>query len=132
MTASEAVRRALIAVLRSSAALAGAEGLIVAPTATGPASALPSAIVDDPQTSDWGTKDRRGRELRTAVTLRVAKGQATRLDAMIAAVEAAGEALSGDVGGWSVASAVLLRSRSGDVGATRTALIEHRVRVLEV
>ena len=130
MTAGEAVRRALVVALRASPAMVAVEGLLSEPTAAPPMTALPSATVEDPQVGDWSTKDAIGRELRTAVTLRVAKGQAARLDAMVAAVEAAGAALSGDIGGWRVASAVLLRSRSGDAGTMRTALVEHRVRVL--
>ena len=126
-TAAESVRLALVAALGAQAAFAGVDGLA---HATGPTT-LPQARVDDPQSSDWGAKGASGRELRTAISMRVARGQVMRLPAMIAAAEAAGEALSGDLGGWRVASAVLVRSRSFDASdGTRAALVEHRVRVL--
>lgn len=127
MSAGEAVRQALVAALGARNELTGVDGLV---RATAP-SVLPQVIVDDPQASDWGTKTARGRELRTAVTVRVAKGQAARLPAMVAAVETTGEALTGPLGGWRVASAILVRSRIVVADGSRAALIEHRVRVLE-
>ena len=128
-TAAESVRMALVSALGAQAAFVGVEGL---QRTTGRAS-LPQVTIDDPQSSDWGTKSARGREVRTAISMRVARGQAMRLPAMIAAAESVGEAMAGDLGGWRVASAVLLRSRSFDASdGTRPALVEHRVRVLEV
>ena len=127
--ASESVRRALIAGLAAQAAFAGVEGL------SGPTSkaVLPQIIVDDPQATDWGSNGARGRELRTAMSIRVARGQVMRLPAMIAAAENVGEGLSGGIGSWRVASAVLVRSRCFDASdGTRAALIEHRIRVVEI
>lgn len=127
-SASAGVRDALIAALRRRAELAGVEGLR---GETG-AIALPQASIDTSGSTDWGTKSARGREFRTMVSLRVSRRQEMRLPSMIAGVEAAGEGLAGDVGGWCVASAVLLRSRSfAAADGTRMATIEHRVRVLE-
>ena len=128
MTASDCVRAALVTALGRAPVFAGVEGLAHDSVPT----ALPHVRVDPPVASDWGTKDKRGRELRTTIGLRVARGQALRLPSLIAAAEAAGEQLTGDLGGWGVASAVLIRSRSFDaVDGTRMATIEHRVRVLE-
>lgn len=126
--AGEAVRAALAAGLKLQGTFAGVAGL------NGEASggSLPQALIDT-AVSDWGTKTARGREVATAVRLRLAKGQALRLPSMIAAAEVAGEALAGALDGWRVASAVLLRSRRArDSDGTATALIEHRVRLLEI
>ena len=129
LSASATVREALIAALRVRPELCGVEGLR---GETGPA-ALPQANVDALTAADWSTKDARGRELRTSVTLRLSRRQEMRLPSMIAGVEAAGEGLGGRLGGWQVASAVLLKSRAGPLASdgTRTATIEHRVRVLQ-
>ncbi len=128
-SAPDAVRRALVALLGARIEFATVDGRVhrTAPTT------LPQVTVDDPQASDWGTKSDRGRELRTAISIRVAQGQRPRLAAMVAGAESAGEALAGDIGGWRVASAVLVRSRSFDASdGTRAALVEHRIRVLEI
>ncbi len=127
--ANEAVRAALRARLAARRELIGIEGL----TARIPSRALPRIFVETPESGDWGTKDSRGREVRTAASITVAAGQELRLPALAAAAEAAGEALGGTIGGWHVASAVLIRTRTIDRrDGTRTALIEHRIRVLEI
>ncbi len=126
MNAGEAVRQALLGALRADARLAGIG-------TEGGGEQLPSLRVDPPQVTDWGTKDARGREVRTSIGLRVADGQAARLPDLVAAAEAAGERLGGTLNGWRVASAVLLRSASfAPDPRTRAALIEHRVRILEI
>ena len=125
----EAIRDALIAAMKAEPALCGVAGLGVEP-GTG---TLPRITVDPLQASDWGTKTEDGRELRSFVTLRVAKGQAGRLPDMVAAVEAAGVGLAGVIDGWAVASAVLVRSRVlSEADGVRAAQVEHRVRVLRV
>ena len=94
---------------------------------------MPQVDVAWPLVSDWGTKSETGRELRTLVILRVAKGQRARLPAMVAATEAAGVSFSGVIDGWAVGSAVLMRTQIGDArDGVRTARIEHRVRVLGI
>lgn len=126
MSAGDAVRQALLAALRADPRLAGIG-------TEGGGEQLPSLRVDPPQVTDWSTKDARGREVRIGIALRVADGQAARLPELAAAAEAAGEALGGTVSGWRIASAVLLRSASfAPDPRTRAALIEHRVRVLEL
>lgn len=101
-------------------------------TAAVPAGVLPRIEVAEPIGADWSAKDWRGRELRTAVTIRLATGQADRLGAMRAAAEAAGETIAGVLDGWRVASAVLLRSRMiEERGGVLAVLVEHRVRVTE-
>ena len=116
------------------AAIGAAAELAEVPLYTGeaPAGVLPRVEVGEPIGGDWSAKDWRGRELRTLVTLRLAVGQAGRLGAMRAAAEAAGEGIAGELGGWRVASAVLLRSRTiEERGGVMAVLIEHRVRVMQ-
>lgn len=126
--AGEAVRTALLKQLRARRELGGVEGR----DGGLETSALPRLAVEPPEVTDWSAKGMRGREVRTAVSLRVAKGQALRLPMLGDAVAAAGEALGGDLGGgWHVASAVLLRVRTADrADGTRVARVEHRVRVM--
>ena len=124
VSGGEAVRLALLAALRADPALAGIG-------TEGGGEELPSLRVEAGQVTDWSTKDAVGREVRTAVTLRVSVGQAERLPGLVAVAEAAGCALGGALNGWRVASAVLLRSASfAPDPRTRAALVEHRVRVL--
>lgn len=128
MSADEAVRDAMIAALRANAAFAGVAGLGVEPGS----GSLPQVTVEWPLVSDWGTKTETGRELRTAVTVRVAKGQRARLPGLTAAIEAAGASLRGVIDGWQVASAVLVRTRVSDGrDGNRVATVEHRIRVLQ-
>ena len=129
MGADEAIRRELIAALAAAPAFAGVAGLGVEPTA----GSLPQVDVSWPLVSDWGTKSETGRELRTLVSLRVAKGQRARLPNMVAAAEAAGVSLSGVIDDWSVGSALLMRTQIGDErDGVRVARVEHRVRVLGI
>jgi hypothetical protein len=128
MNADEAIRDGLIAAIAAQPAFAGVAGLGLEPTA----GSLPQADVAWPLVSDWGTKSETGRELRTLVTLRVAKGQRARMPAMVAAAEAAGTSLGGVIDGWAVGSAVLMRTQIADArDGVRVARVEHRVRVLE-
>ncbi|MDB5714270.1 MAG: hypothetical protein JWO15_1667 [Sphingomonadales bacterium] len=126
--AADVVRAALVLALKAQGELVGIAGL----DAEAGAGSLPRLSVDVPEVGDWGTKTARGREVRTAVTLRVAHGQRLRLPGLVDAVEAAGVALNGNIGGWWIGSAVLLRSRVADqADGSRVATVEHRVRVLE-
>lgn len=127
MSAGEKVRGALAARLRADVALAGVRIVDAEPDL----SVLPRIDVARPQEIDWSAKDFRGREMKTAVTVRVAAGQRGRMGVLAEAVERAGEALDGDIGGWRVAGAVFLRARSvADKGGIAM-LVEHRVRVVE-
>ncbi|MGF1549195.1 MAG: hypothetical protein ACFBQW_01465 [Sphingomonadaceae bacterium] len=128
MDAAEALRAEIVAALAAAPAFAG----VPVHAGEAPHGVLPRADVAPPQAIDWSAKDRRGLELRTAIRIRVARGQEERLGALRAAAEEAGEALAGEIGIWDVGSAVLLRARSlempsGELGA----LVEHRVRMME-
>ena len=127
MNADEAIRTALIDTLAADAAFAGVAGLGLEATA----GSLPQVDVAWPLVSDWGTKSETGRELRTLVSLRVAKGQRARMPDLVEAAERAGASLSGVIDGWSVGSAVLMRTQIADTrDGVRVARVEHRVRVL--
>ena len=129
MDSSEVVRNALINALSAEPAFAGVAGLGLEATA----GSLPQVDVAWPLASDWGTKSEAGRELRTLVSLRVAKGQRARMPAMVEAAERAGASLSGVIDGWSVGSAVLMRTQVADArDGVRVARVEHRVRVLGI
>ncbi|CAN5193140.1 hypothetical protein BH09PSE3_BH09PSE3_00900 [soil metagenome] len=128
MSAADVVRDALVLALKARAELAGIEGL----NADAGAGVLPRLSVEIPEVGDWGNKTARGREVRTSVSLRVARGQRLRLAGLVDAAEAAGVALNGDIGGWWIGSAVLLRTRVADQpDGSRVATVEHRVRVME-
>jgi hypothetical protein len=128
MSADAVVREALMAALAAEPAFAGVAGLGLEATA----GSLPQVDVAWPLVSDWGTKSETGRELRTLVTLRVAKGQRARMPDLVEAAERAGVSLGGAIGDWSVGSAVLMRTQIIDArDGARVARIEHRVRVLE-
>lgn len=128
MSAAEVVQAALVAGLLARGEFAGIEGL----RHDTAANALPQASVDAGIAADWSTKEAQGREIRVVTSIRVARGQAMRLPMMVAAAESVGTALSGDLGGWHVGSAVLIRSRHFDApDGIKAATVEHRVRVLQ-
>lgn len=127
MRASEAVRQALTVAAEADTEVVGT-AVVQGPRG---APVLPRIEIGEPVETDWSAKGMRGRELRTATTVRVAEGQAGRLGALVAAVERAGESLAGDIGGWRVAGTLFLRSRGVAEKGVRAVLVEHRVRVVE-
>ena len=90
----------------------------------------PDTATGEAAASDWSAVGVEGRELRTAVTVRVAAGQRGRLPELAAAAERAGAALAGEIDGWRIGGATLLRSRPvREKGGEPAVLVEHRVRV---
>jgi hypothetical protein len=118
--------------LRGAAACGGVALFDADAAGTEAVSVLPRIEVGGGQGSDWSAVAMRGREIRTAVTVRVADGQRARLGALVAAVEAAGEALAGNIGGWRVAAAAFVRSKPVAEKGGAAVLVEHRVRVMEI
>ena len=105
--AEQAVRARALAVLASDAGLAGVvHGVFdgVPPRATAPFLSVGGA-----EGSDWGTKDRAGREVRLALVLH-GVGEGSGGDAA-GRVEAAVGALRGPAGGWTIVSARAVRTR---------------------
>lgn len=127
MAAVSAVRAGVLAALR------GAPGLTVTRVVEGPAKAsAPFVQLRDVSASDWGTKDRAGRELRVGVTVRDVADLPARVEALAGVAEAALLALPRVLDGWRVASVVLTRSAVLGEGERRwAALVDVRVRVLE-
>lgn len=127
MSAGVVVRDALAARLRAGL---GEVAVFAGEPAAG---VLPHVEVAEAQGSDWSAVGFRGRELRTAATVRVAAGQRERMAELCAGAEAAGEALAGDILGWRVVGTLFLRSRPvREKGSGLAVLVEHRVRVVEV
>lgn len=129
MSAEAAVHAALVTALRAADDVAGAlNGVFEGPAVKVSA---PYAEVQPMIAVDWSTKDRAGRELRPAVTIRDASETPVRLLTLIGAVGAAIEAMPRDLDGWRVASLVFSRSRTLREAPGRwAALVEYRVRVL--
>ena len=125
MSAESVVQAALLAGLRG---VAGLNGVFEGP----PVKATPPyAEIGELLSGDWSVKDRDGRELRLAVTVRDAGETAARVQALGDAVGAAIAGLPRDLDGWRVASLVFVRSRLLRPAPGRwSAVIEYRVRML--
>lgn len=125
MSAESVVHSAVLAAARG---VAGLNGVFPGPTVK---ATLPYAELGEVLGGDWSVKDRVGRELRLIVTVRDAGDSPARAQALAGRIGAGIEALPRDLGGWCVASVVLVRSRFGAAAAGRwNASVEYRVRVL--
>ena len=125
MTAEGAVHAAVLA------ALAGVAGLNRVEPGASVRASEPYATIEPLVASDWGTKDRAGRELRVAVTVRDLAERAARLQALASAVEAVVTGLPAVVDSWRIVSIAFLRSRTASEKAGNwAATLEWRVRVL--
>lgn len=92
----------------------------------------PFAVVEAGVAADWSTKDRRGRELRPAVSIVTAGDDPGVLRGLLADAGEAIEAMAPDLPGWRVASYVLVRSRHAREREGRwRGQIEFRVRMME-
>lgn len=129
MSAEAAVHAALVAVLRGDATLAtGLNGVFEGPATK---ATPPYAEIGDLLSGDWSVKDRDGRELRIAVTLRDLGETPARVHALAGAAGGAIEAMPRDLDGWRIASVVPVRTRVLRPAAGRwSAIVEYRVRVL--
>lgn len=114
---------------RLAAALAGTVNRVLDGAAHG--ASEPFVQLREAVATDWGTKDRTGREVRLGVSVRDAGDTATRCHAIAAAAEAAIEAMPRDLPGWRVVSIALIRSAVTGEGAGRSvALVDYRFRML--
>ena len=127
--AGEAVRAAAAAALAGDTVLAAAlNGVFAGPPVR---ASPPFAEVTETLSSDWSTKDRRGREVRLAVLLHDAGETPARMLALAEAVETAVPAMPRDLDGWHVASLVFVRARvAGDGPGRWLASVEFRARML--
>lgn len=131
MSAESVVQDAALACLRGNAVLAaGLNGVFAGPAAK---ASTPFAELGELLSVDWGFKDRAGRELRLAVTVRDTAETPARVQTLADAVGAAIEALPRDLPGWRVASLVFVRTRVVRDGVGRwAAVVEYRVRLMQV
>ena len=93
---------------------------------------VPAAWLGDSVASDWGAKDRPGREVRLALTI-ADRGDGARLAALAAAAETAVAGIPRGLGAWETGGAVVtaLRFRRRRDGL-RLALIDIRLRAWRV
>lgn len=129
MSAEAVVRAALVTALEADAVLAGAlNGVFAGPPVK---ASPPYAEIGELLGLDWGVKERAGRELRLAVTLRDAGETPARIELLAAATGAAIAGLPRALGGWDVASVALVRTRiAGTAPGRWVATVDYRVRVL--
>jgi hypothetical protein len=127
--AGSVLRAAMVAAMRADPVLAAAlNGVFLGPAVR---ASPPFAEVAETLGTDWGTKDRRGREVRLAVLVRDATETPARLMELAEAVEQAVLAMPRMLDGWQVASLVFVRSRVAGEGPGRwLAAVEFRARVL--
>lgn len=128
MSAEMAVRAGVLAALQGDAALAALlngvwDGAPVKASA-------PFAVVGECLGSEWGTKDRAGREVRVTLTVQDRREGGAGLAEMLALVDAAVKRVA--VAGYQVGTVALLRSRvvRGREDGWR-AMVDYRVRVLK-
>lgn len=82
--------------------------------------------------TDWSTKDKRGREVRVALELQTRGDEAAETSALVAQVEDRIDSLPGNQPDYDLASTVFLRARAEQrPGNTRAVLLEYRFRLLE-
>lgn len=129
MSAEMAVRAGVLTALQGDAALAALlngvwDGVPVKASA-------PFAVVGECLGSDWGTKDRPGREVRVTLTVQDRREGGGGLAEMLALADAAVKRVV--VPGYEVGTVALLRSRvvRGREDGWR-AVVDYRVRVLGV
>lgn len=105
--AEQAVRARTLAVLKADAALAElVHGVF---DGVPPRASTPYVSVGTAEGSDWGTKDRAGREVRLSLTLHgqgagVEDGAAGRIEGLVSGLRGAGE-------GWVIVGARVVRTR---------------------
>ena len=132
MSAEVTVRAAVIAALRSDAALMdGLNGLFDGAPAR---ASVPYGVVGECIASDWGAKDVDGRELRLTIALQDAGEGPERLAGLLARIDPAVQAADASAAGWRIVSARLLRSRLGKSGGREgdgwQAVVDYRLRVV--
>lgn len=110
-SAESAVRARAITMLAGDADLTGrVHGIF---DGTPPRASVPYVAIGPAEGTDWGTKDRAGREVQLTVTLR---GVGDSLDdAAAARIEAVAATMRGAADGWTIVSARIVRTRFGFV-----------------
>lgn len=93
--------------------------------------AAPYVVLDDVLATDWGTKDRAGREVRLAFIIRDGSDEAAPVAAIAAALEARLAAMPAQGAGFRLVSLTAMRSRTLRVGALWTTTLDYRARILQ-
>ena len=126
-----AFRAALIAWLAADSALSAGLNAIVeeAPSRT----ALPWLALTASASTDWGTKDLRGREIRVALELNCRGDDPLSEAALVAAIERRVEAMPADqsASGFRLVNLTFMRAKAEQRGeALRALMLDYRARVL--
>lgn len=130
MSAEGAFHAAMLAALTQ----AGDFGGVLNGVFEGPAvkASEPYAEIGELLSTDWGTKDLAGRELRSAIIIRDRTDSPARLHALAAAADAAMATVPREIGGWRIASLVLLRTRIiRTAPGLWAAMVEHQIRLIQ-
>lgn len=131
VSASQAIQKAVVAVLRGWTPLSGAvSGIFDGPP---PRAAFPYVSIGGGASGDWSTKTATGRELRIGITVWDDGEEPARLAKLMHEAELAVAQVSGAHDGWQIASNAFLRSLvARDAAGPWAGLVEFRIRVLEL
>lgn len=91
---------------------------------------VPYVLLDDVLATDWGTKDRPGREVRLAFTIRDGSQEAGDVSAIAAALETRLVAMPRSGTGYRLVSLHPLRSRTVRIGEIWLVTLDYRARLL--
>ncbi len=128
-SAAQALQQALVATLRAAPFAPLLTGIYDGP----PAQAVcPFVAISDGSTTDWSTKDRRGREHRLSIAIWDDGASPARLHDLLGQAQDAIEAMPRSLPGQSIASLVFLRARIvRDPDGPWAGRLDYRVRTLE-
>ena len=91
-----------------------------------------AAIVEVGPETDWGFKGGEGAEVRFAIVLTCGGESPARARALSQKIRAAVAPVRPDLGGWTLVSMAMLRSRVlREAGPTWTAVVEYRARMVK-
>lgn len=123
------LRAALIAWLAADPALSNELNAVVEETPS--RTSLPWLAIAASASTDWGSKDRAGREVRVALELHTRGDTPGTAASLVTAIERRIETMSVAQTSFSIASIRFLRARSEQRGESRRAtLLEYRFRLL--
>lgn len=94
--------------------------------------AAPYVLLDDVLATDWGTKDRAGREARLAFTVRDGSDDAAPVSAIASVLEARLLTMPRTGTGYRLVSLVPLRSRTVRTGDLWLVTLDYRARLLSL
>lgn len=92
--------------------------------------AAPYVLLDDVLATDWGTKDRSGREVRLAFSIREGSSDAAPVSAIGSALDLRLMTMPRTGGSFHLASLHPLRSRTVRIGELWLATLDYRARLL--